>query len=58
MMSGKSLKVARIVSSVAATFISLACGTNVREIVITISIILLTLIVCLFSMGTAIRGEA
>ena len=58
MMSERSLKAARIVSSVAATFISLACGTNVRTGIIAISMIMLTRLVCLFGMGTPIRREA
>lgn len=57
MMSERSLKAARIVSSIAATFMSLACGTNVRIQIIAISIVMLTGIVCLFGMGTPIRRE-
>lgn len=52
-MSEKSLNRARWVSSVAATCISLACGTNVG-LKSAINIVILTIIVCLFSMGSAV----
>lgn len=55
-MSEKQLHTARIVSSIAATAISLACGTNVCSLNPCYAV--LTRAVCLFSMGTAIRGEA
>lgn len=56
-MSDKTLKTARIVSSIAATCISLACGTNVGQPFILLKLTLIK-IVRLLSMGSPIRGEA
>jgi len=56
-MSEISLNKARIVSSVAATVISLACGTNVRYIALEELVTCLISAVCVFSMGASIRRE-
>lgn len=55
-MSESKLRAARIVSVVAATVISLSCGTNVCHVVRDIFVqMLIKLTVRLFSMGPSIR---
>ena len=57
-MSGNKLRTARVVSVVAATVISLACGTNVDMPTQFVFVhTLIVAIVCVLSMGTRICRE-
>ena len=54
-MSGNKLKTARVISVIAATAISLACGTNVVTLaILSLCNPLTALIVCVLGMGTSI----
>lgn len=57
-MSGNKLKTARVVSVVAATVISLACGTNVDMPTQFVPVhTLIVSIVCVLGMGARVRRE-